>query len=194
LSKSTRSKKFARVTQLVRRVKDLPSSIRRGVIEIAVIGVIALVMLAAAFQPFFRGDAEKTSRTETKNAASSLGPSSYTTPGNTLAETAPKASASKPALAPVTITGCLERGNDAFQLKDTSGADAPKSRSWKTGFLKKRPAPVDVVDGANRLKLSNHVGERVSVTGILVDREMQGRSLRVSGSCASDSKTKTKVG
>src|SRR5438552_2533587 len=33
-----------------------------------------------------------------------------------------------------TITGCLEKHGDGFQLKDTSGADAPKARSWKSGF------------------------------------------------------------
>ena len=30
-----------------------------------------------------------------------------------------------------------------------------------------------MVDGANRLKLGAHVGERVSVTGMLVDKELQ---------------------
>jgi hypothetical protein len=41
-----------------------------------------------------------------------------------------------------------------------------------------------VVDRANRLQLPDHVGERVVVTGMLVDREMQVRSLRrVATSC-----------
>ena len=66
-----------------------------------------------------------------------------------------------------------------------AGADAPKSRSWKSGFLKKGSAPIEVVDAAHRLKLTDHVGQRVSVTGRLVDREMQVRSLqRVSASSA----------
>jgi len=92
------------------------------------------------------------------------------------------AAAKKPA--PVTITGCLERDDNSFRLKETVGENAPKSRSWKSGFLKKGPAPVAVVDASNRLKLPAHVGERVSVTGTLVDREMQGRSLqRVAASC-----------
>jgi len=85
---------------------------------------------------------------------------------------------------PVTITGCLERDNATFRLKDTAGTEAPKSRSWKKGFLKKGTAPIDVVDSANRLSLSSHVGQRVSVTGVLVDREMTLRSLqRVAASC-----------
>ena len=86
--------------------------------------------------------------------------------------------------APVTITGCLERSDTTYRLTETTGADAPKSRSWKRGFLKKGMTPVEVVDAANRLNLPNHVGQRVSVTGLLVDREMTLRSLqRVSASC-----------
>jgi hypothetical protein len=89
-----------------------------------------------------------------------------------------------PEATPVTITGCLERDDATFRLKDTTGTDAPKSRSWKRGFLKKGMAPIEVVDAANRLNLSNHVGQRVSVTGLLVDREMTLRSLqRVAASC-----------
>ncbi len=84
----------------------------------------------------------------------------------------------------MTITGCLERDDETFRLKDTTGADAPKSRSWKRGFLKKGMASIEVVDAANRLSLSNHVGQRVSVTGLLVNREMTLRSLqRVAASC-----------
>jgi hypothetical protein len=98
---------------------------------------------------------------------------------------------SVPMPAPVTITGCLERADDTFRLKDTTGTDALKARSWKSGFLKKRAASIDVVDAANRVKLPDHVGQRVSLTGTLVDREMQVRSLhRISASCATNRKAK----
>ena len=40
----------------------------------------------------------------------------------------------------VVIEGCLEQNGEAFRLKNTTGEDAPKSRSWKSGFLKKGPA------------------------------------------------------
>lgn len=84
----------------------------------------------------------------------------------------------------VTITGCLERDDDKFRLKDTDGEDAPRSRSWKAGFLKRSNRKVDVIDVSNRFKLSDHVGERVSATGTLVDGDMQLRSLsRVATSC-----------
>ena len=78
----------------------------------------------------------------------------------------------------VTITGCLARTETAFRLTDTDGSDAPRSRSWKSGFLRKGTASVNVVDPARKLRLASHVGQRVSVTGVLEDREMQVRSLR----------------
>jgi hypothetical protein len=83
----------------------------------------------------------------------------------------------------VTITGCLEAGDDAFRLKETMGADAPKSRSWRTGFLTKRSTSIAVVDATNGMGLPAHVGQRVALTGKLVDREMQARSLRRLASC-----------
>lgn len=86
--------------------------------------------------------------------------------------------------APVTVFGCLERANSSFRLTDTDGVDAPKARSWKTGFLKKGAASIEVVDPGNRAKLSTHVGQRLSVTGTLADRQMQVRSIRrISATC-----------
>jgi hypothetical protein len=84
----------------------------------------------------------------------------------------------------VTITGCLEADDDSFRLTDTSGAEAPKSRSWKTGFLRKRSASIAVVDDARRAGLPVHVGQRVALTGALVEREMHVRSVqRVGDTC-----------
>jgi hypothetical protein len=92
----------------------------------------------------------------------------------------------------VTITGCLERSDETFRLKDTSGDNAPRSRSWKTAFLKKRAASLEVVDASNRLKMDNYVGQRVSLTGTLVDREMQARVLQPVGpSCGSSKSVKS---
>lgn len=83
---------------------------------------------------------------------------------------------------PVRIEGCLEQAGATFRLKDTTGQDAPKARSWKSGFLKKGARPVQVVDWNNRLK--DHVGERISVSGMLVDGEMRINTLRrVASSC-----------
>jgi hypothetical protein len=85
----------------------------------------------------------------------------------------------------VTITGCLQRDQETFWLKDTSGEmDMPRSRSWRSGFLKKRASRVGLVAADNTVKLPDYLGERVAATGTLVDREMQARSVRrVSTSC-----------
>jgi hypothetical protein len=84
----------------------------------------------------------------------------------------------------VTITGCLEQRDETFRLKNTAGDGAPKSRNWKSGFLKKSTSAVDVVDSKRRLKLPAHVGERVTITGVMMNREMQARSLqRVGATC-----------
>jgi hypothetical protein len=103
-------------------------------------------------------------------------------PANNLV--AASAAASAKAAAPVTLAGCLQRNDQTLRLKDTMGADAPKARSWKSGFLKKGSASIDLVDPANRLRLANHVGHRVTVTGTLDHGQMQVRSLqRVSAIC-----------
>jgi len=84
----------------------------------------------------------------------------------------------------VTVTGCLEEKNDAFRLKNTDGADAPKSRSWKTLGMTKHTSSLTLVDTTKRLKLGSHVGERVSVTGTLNDKELNLKSMKsVSGAC-----------
>ncbi len=101
------------------------------------------------------------------------------------AEEAPRATMSAIQTAAVTINGCLERDGNTFRLKDIEGEDAPKTRSWKSGFLRKGKPKIDVVDATNnRLRLTEHVGQRVSLTGMLEDREMQARSVtRVAAYC-----------
>lgn len=86
--------------------------------------------------------------------------------------------------AAVTVSGCLARDDNAFRLVDTSGAHAPTARSWKSGFLKKRPADLDVVDVSRKLKLQNHVGHRVAVTGRVQDGEILAQAMRhLAASC-----------
>jgi hypothetical protein len=77
-----------------------------------------------------------------------------------------------------TVTGCLTLDEHTFWLKDTAGADAPKSRNWRSGFLKRHSTTIEVIDVADALDLSNYVGQRVTAAGILIDREMRARSLQ----------------
>ena len=85
---------------------------------------------------------------------------------------------------PLTVEGCLESDGSTYRLKDTSGLEAPKARSWRTGFLMKRSSSVELVDTTGRLKLGDHVGRRVAATGSLADRELRATALRqVAASC-----------
>ena len=64
-----------------------------------------------------------------------------------------------------TITGCLETDGTRFRLTDTEGSDAPRSRNWRTGFLKKRSTAVALVEPPDPGALHTQVGQRVAATG-----------------------------
>jgi hypothetical protein len=86
----------------------------------------------------------------------------------------------------VTITGCLEisTDQDRFRLTDTEGISAPKARSWRTAFLKKRSAPVNLVEPPDTVALQRQVGKRIAATGVLTSHELKVSSVRVvSASC-----------
>jgi hypothetical protein len=100
--------------------------------------------------------------------------------------TPPAAPATAAALDEVTITGCLEiaRDDDGFRLSDTEGANAPQARSWRSGFFRKRSAPVDLIASTEALTLYREVGQRVAVSGVLSSRKLKVSSVRVvSPSC-----------
>lgn len=194
----TRAKKSTRFTALTKAIGGRTMILA----VIVVIGVMATAMLIAArqeSQPAGHASAgnagvyEQPEKTAVaKKLASSRTSVTESAPAGMLSTDASEAivpavetgARTLPKSAPVTITGCLERADETFRLKDTAGADAPKSRSWKSGFLKKGLASIEIVDTAHKLKLPDHVGQRISVTGRLVDREMQVRSLqRVAASC-----------
>ena len=98
---------------------------------------------------------------------------------------APAFSAPVHQVASVTITGCLEHDEETFWLSDASGTNAPTARSWKSGFLKKRPSRIELIDAEHALPLTSYVGHRVSATGTIVNREMRTRSLHaLSATCS----------
>ena len=82
-----------------------------------------------------------------------------------------------------TIAGCLAQDAGRFVLKNVSGDDAPKTRSWKSGFLRKRSQTVELIDQAGTKRLAPYVGQRIETTGVLEEREMRVKSLRVQGAC-----------
>jgi hypothetical protein len=178
-----RSKKPSSLRKFLhrRQSRRFTPGIGAAILVTAGVCVAAAAILVAARQPS-QPESMSTSKAQSpREAADPATKKALAQFGTT--STVSKALAHEPA-APVTITGCLERDAGTFRLEKTTGADAPKSRSWKSGFLKKRAASIEVVDAANRLQLPNQVGQRVSVMGVLVDREMRARSLqRVTGSC-----------
>ena len=179
VKKSSLAKRFARVNRSMHLTREIGAT----AIVAAVFCVAAGAMLIAVLQT------REPANGLTANARSRTVPTQVhliETPDSANSNVALEQPASKAAAeqSPVTVTGCLEMNNETFRLKNTTGTDAPKARSWKSGFLKKNPASIQVVDAANRVQLPNHVGQRVVVTGTIVDREMQVRSLRrVATSC-----------
>jgi hypothetical protein len=166
----------------VKKRPGFPAAVGAGAIGLVVCAV-AVAMLIAARDPSSNPSAAKIQPRRTP-AAQLASKARKTTALSTspAVELAPRSPVEESTL--VTVTGCLERDAETYRLTDTTGEDAPKSRSWKSGFLKKGSATVEILDASNRLRLANYVGRHVSVTGMLVDRELQGRSLRrISDSC-----------
>jgi hypothetical protein len=194
LKKSVRIRKRARAnTSKTKKSRRTPWWTDTRVIGAAAVCIMGAAIAVAVYQSPDPSDfssahrrAETTiagmARTPAATGTESLADMSGAEP--VVGDTAPE-----PKAAPVTITGCLERSDDTFRLKDTTGAAAPKARSWKSGFLKKGPAPIEIVDASKRLNLQTQVGRRVSVTGTLVDRELHVRSLqRIGASCTNPPK------
>jgi hypothetical protein len=179
-----RFKKFKSLKKFLRRKKSIrmTRTIGAGILGVVGVGVMAVAILVAARQPSPASMAYiRTSSAQPQREAGAPATKKALTQFET------KNTALKVPGQPgeVSITGCLERDAERFRLQNTSGADAPKSRSWKSGFLKKRAVSIEVVDADDSLQLSNQVGQRVSVVGVLVDREMRARSLQpVAGDCA----------
>ncbi len=99
------------------------------------------------------------------------------------AEAQPEVVSAPVSIDTVTISGCLDYDGTSAWLKETSGVDAPKTRSWRSGFLKKRAPRIALVDGPTNA--SAYEGRRVSVTGVLADREMRVNSISpIEGECA----------
>ena len=113
------------------------------------------------------------------------------TPAKAPAKAAPaKAAAPKVVAAPaesgksVTLTGCLEADGRKYMLTDLEGAQAPKGRSWKTGYVTQKSKDMEVV-ATSGVKLGDHIGHKVSVVGVRNDTHLQARSIKqLAASCS----------
>ena len=119
--------------------------------------------------------------TETAKARAEIAPApAVPARSSALAEAHPVAAAAP--VDTVTISGCLDFDGKSAWLKNTSGVDAPRTRSWRSGFLRKRSSRIALVDGPSSAEAYD--GRLVSVTGVLVDREMRVSSLKpIAGDC-----------
>ena len=86
----------------------------------------------------------------------------------------------------VTWTGCLQSEHNMYKLTDLKGSEAPKSRSWKRGFIMKTTRDVRVVGASNSVNLKDHVGHQVSVVGVRNgDSQIRATSVkRMAASCS----------
>jgi len=125
-----------------------------------------------------------TARLNHDAAKAAPGTASSVTPSAAASPVADRASATNAETAsPVTIHGCLEISVDEarFRLTDTEGAGVPRARSWRSGFLKKQTATVELLEVGDRATMKKYVGQRVAVTGIVENRDMRVRSLQAEG-------------
>ena len=182
VKKGIRMKRRARTHTASRFMKSLPTAwiTRNRGISVAVLGAL---ILAIWFAPSSTPSAtteprsvETNAMREPARAVTAPVPTREDVAAANTAGTGRDTSGAAPET--VTITGCLERSDNEFRLNDTTGINAPKSRSWKSGFLVKRPADVTVVSASTDVQLSRHIGHRVAVTGPLNDRQMKVRALR----------------
>lgn len=108
-------------------------------------------------------------------------------------QVAPKPTAPRPVVenaAPkqptATLTGCLREDGDHFALTNLSGTQAPKGRSWKTGFIKKSAKNVEVVGASSNVRLKDQIGHQVTIVGMKDDdTHIKASSVkRLNGACS----------
>ena len=205
-AKASSSKRGARTSTAPARAAESPRwpwTATPGALGLAGLGILAAATLFAAGQTSDRSEAANvTTVSEPRfvNVASSPTPAKRPTPPEERTTVREKTATSKPAIATttvasasapvavstpdaapvgsVTITGCLAKGKSGFWLKDVSGADLSKKRSWRSGFFKKSTPRVDVVAASSAVQLAAYVGQRVAATGLLEDQELRARSVR----------------
>ncbi|MBI2220614.1 MAG: hypothetical protein HYU53_05345 [Acidobacteria bacterium] len=82
----------------------------------------------------------------------------------------------------VTFVGCLRSADHGarFMLTDITGPNAPRARSWKTGFITRRSVSMTVTSGRS-IKLRDSVGKLVRITGRRAGDDLHAESLAFAG-------------
>jgi hypothetical protein len=86
----------------------------------------------------------------------------------------------------VSMTGCLRADGGKYMLTHLQGDQAPRARSWKTGFIVKTTKNVVVSAPKNGVKLQDHIGRQVTIVGMSDgDTHLTARSIkRIAASCS----------
>ena len=160
--------------------------------RMTVAGTAALAILLATVQINTSAQSKTPVKAPAKAAPAKPAPAKAAPAKAAAAKAAPAKVAAAPVVAvvavdpnTVTMIGCLESDGSNYRLADVQGNLAPKGRSWKTGFVTKKTKNVDLVGAPASLKLQDHVGRKVSVSGLRDDEtHLKARSIKLLGSCS----------
>lgn len=149
------------------------------VIALGLLGVVAVGLLFAAREPSPSAEAQIASAPHEATTDGAVMPASVRKTSTSIGTASPAETPKQGTVSgAITVTGCLQRDGGGYRLRDTDGEDAPRSRSWKSGFIKKSSTPLEMIDAGNGARLSDHLGQRVSVNGTVISHEMHELSLR----------------
>jgi hypothetical protein len=82
------------------------------------------------------------------------------------ARTSVPAKPAPPATPSLTLTGCLHADGAKFMLSDMPENQTPKGRNWKTAYVMKTGKDVEVTPASSSVKLKDHVGHKIAITGV----------------------------
>ena len=160
--------------------------------RMTVAGTAALAILLATVQINTSAQSKTPVKAPAKAAPAKPAPAKAAPAKAAAVKAAPAKVAAAPVVAAVpvdpntvTMIGCLESDGSNYRLADVQGNLAPKGRSWKTGFVTKKTKNIDLVGAPASLKLQDHVGRKVSVSGLRDgDTHLKARTIKQLGSCS----------
>jgi hypothetical protein len=148
-----------------------------GMITATVVAMLAVIAIVAAMSNRSTAPKREAGPSKTIQASASYEPIAIASkPSRTDAKPVPDK----------TYVGCLRSENDGQKLvlTEVGGKDVPQSRNWKTMFVTKKSAKLEVRP-AGTLALRQHVGQTVQVSGSRVDDRLAARTVKVVGTTCS---------
>jgi hypothetical protein len=148
-----------------------------GLLTATVVAMLAVIAIVAAMSNRSTTAKRESGPSKTIQASASSEPLAVAPkPSPTGAKPVPDA----------TYVGCLRSEDDGRKLvlTEVGGRDVPQSRNWKTMFVTKKAAKLEVRP-ASTLALRQHVGQTVQVSGRRVDDRLAARSVKVVGTTCS---------